>query len=62
LLAVLGRPSTTEILPWRGRRKESMSKPSQLIKQRLAPIGRLALAASTIVALVVTVAAPQKWR
>ena len=39
-----------------------MSKASQPITQRLVPIGRLAVAASTIVALVVTVAAPQKWR
>jgi hypothetical protein len=38
-----------------------MSKASQL-RQRIAPIGRLALAATTIVALVVTVSAPQKWR
>jgi hypothetical protein len=39
-----------------------MSKASQLIKQRFARVGRVAVAASTIVALVVTVAAPQKWR
>jgi hypothetical protein len=39
-----------------------MSKASQLIRLRTTPMGRVAVTAATLVALVVTVAAPQKWR